>query len=208
MLIVLSVFLILAVFMASVSAVDDNAALGTDEAVDQTDETLAVEGSSAGTTDDDSGLKELDDGNKSTKNLLGATNDKEILGSTITVDGNTFLDIQNAIDSATAEDTIYLNSQIYTGSGTEINIDKSLTIIGSEGCTLDAQGQSRIFNVAAADVTFKNITLINGQVTGYGGAIYPAYVDQYLGANSRYCGVVRLLEVPVGRGCANFRYGL
>ena len=114
-LIVLSVFLILAVFMASVSAVDDNAALGTDEAVDQTDETLAVEGSSAGTTDD-SGLKELDDGNKSTKNLLGATNDKEILGSTITVDGNTFLDIQNAIDSATAEDTIYLNSQIYTGS--------------------------------------------------------------------------------------------
>ena len=63
--------------MASVSAVDDNAALGTDEAVDQTDETLAVEGSSAGTTDDDSGLKELDDGNKSTKNLLGATNDKE-----------------------------------------------------------------------------------------------------------------------------------
>ena len=112
--------------MASVSAVDDNAALGTDEAVDQTDETLAVEGSSAGTTDDDSGLKELDDGNKSTKNLLGATNDKEILGSTITVGGNTFLDIQNAIDSATAEDTIYLNSQIYTGSGSEINIDKSL----------------------------------------------------------------------------------
>ena len=171
-LIVLSVFLILAVFMASVSAVDDNAALGTDEAVDQADETLAVEGSSAGTTDDDSGLKELDDGNKSTKNLLGATNDKEILGSTITVDGNTFLDIQNAIDSATAEDTIYLNSQIYTGSGSEINIDKSLTIIGSEGCTLDAQGQSRIFNVAAADVTFKNITLINGRSSADGGAIY------------------------------------
>ena len=108
-LIVLSVFLILAVFMASVSAVDDNAALGTDEAVDQTDETLAVEGSSAGTSDDDSGLKELDDGNKSTKNLLGATNDKELLGSTITVGGNTFLDIQNAIDNELKEQGVQRN---------------------------------------------------------------------------------------------------
>ena len=157
------------------AATDNNTTLtqSTDNVVngENIGEILTVEGSSAGTTDDDSGLKELDDGNKSTKNLLGATNDKELLGRTITVDGNTFLDIMYAIDSATAGDTIYLNSPLYTGSGTPIAINKKLTIIGCEGCTLDAQGKSDIFRLVCGvdgvyifgSVKLYNITFCNSK---------------------------------------------
>ena len=174
MLIILSVFFTLIVFMGTVSAAsDDNATLSqeTDDIInkDNTDEILTSEVSSAG--NEGSGLKELDNGNKSMKNLLASSEDENILGSTINVEGNTFTDIQNAINNANEGDTIYLQSPYYTGLGTEITISKKLTIIGFEGCTLDAQQQSRIF-VSNSTITLNNIKFINVTTQSVGGAIY------------------------------------
>lgn len=61
-------------------------------------------------------------------NLQAAAN-PELLGATITPAGQTFADIQNAIDSVSDGDTIYL-SCLYTGSST-ISNSKKLTFIGN-----------------------------------------------------------------------------
>ena len=53
-----------------------------------------------------------------------------------------------------------------------INISANNVVIDGKGVTLDAQGMSRIFNITGANVTVKNITLVNGNVSGNGGAIY------------------------------------
>ena len=87
----------------------------------------------------------------------------------------TFNDIANLITGASAGSTIYLNGDTYIGSGSHINIGKSLTIDG-QGATLDAQQKSRIFNVPnGVTVILNNIKFINGKATGTGvcgGAIY------------------------------------
>ena len=44
---------------------------------------------------------------------------------------NTFDHIQKSIDGASNGDTIYLNGTTYYGNGTQIKINKSITIIGS-----------------------------------------------------------------------------
>lgn len=87
------------------------------------------------------------------------------------VSGGTFADIQEAISSAESGATIELDG-LYNGSGTSITIDKNnLTIIGNNAI-LDAQCQSRIFNITWTGVTLKNIKFINGNATDKGGAIY------------------------------------
>lgn len=86
------------------------------------------------------------------------------------VSGNTFKDIQNAIDKASANDVITLEGT-YTGSGSEITINKAITIQSSTKATLDAKSKSRIFKITADNVVLKNLTLINGKSTE-GGAIY------------------------------------
>jgi hypothetical protein len=87
------------------------------------------------------------------------------------VSGGTFADIQEAISSAESGATIELDG-LYNGSGTAITIDKNnITIIGNNAI-LDAQCQSRIFNITGTGVTLKNIKFINGNATDSGGAIY------------------------------------
>ena len=128
---------------------------GTDEAVDQTDETLAVEESSAGSGT--SGLRELEHDN---------------LGENKAVEGNTFGDIQTAIYNSNPGDTIIL-SGLYTGSGTPIDVFKdNLTFIGENDATLDANGLSGILNIQGYHITIKNISFINANKNDYdGGAI-------------------------------------
>ena len=120
----LSVFLILMIFIGSASAAsDENNTLSQsiDEVIDyNNNEILSVEVSSAG---NDSSLKELE-----TKNILKANNDNDILSSNITVEGNTFNDIQNEINKANNGDTIILDG-IYTESGKQIVINQTLTFI-------------------------------------------------------------------------------
>ena len=154
----LSVFLILFVLMGSVSAINDNI---TDLSQD-TDNAIAQEKISTG--NDDSSLKEIEN-NEILKTDSENTTLKTLVG------GNTFADIQTVIDSAASGDTLELNG-LYKGSGTPVIIDKNnLTIVGNDAI-LDAQGQSRIFNITGTGIILKNIGFINGNATDKGGAIY------------------------------------
>ena len=76
------------------------------------------------------------------------TNSNDLLnnGESVYVDGNTFDDIQRALNSASDRDKIYLNNSLFTGNGKVININKSISIYGN-GATLDAQKKSSILNV-------------------------------------------------------------
>ena len=71
----------------------------------------------------------------------------------------TFTDIQTAIDNASENDTIELEG-IYAGQGSEIKIDKAITISSKNGATLDAQFKSNIFNISNVNVCLKNLNLI------------------------------------------------
>ena len=72
----------------------------------------------------------------------------------------TFTDIQAAIDNASENDTIELEGT-YKSQGSEIKIDKAITISSKNGATLDAQFKSNIFNISNVNVCLKNLNLIN-----------------------------------------------
>ena len=88
------------------------------------------------------------------------------------VQGNSFTDIQNAINSASSGDTINLGGKNYTGNSA-INIPNSLTSLIISGgdvgvmSKLDAQNTSQIINIGNinthinVEVVFKNIKFIN-----------------------------------------------
>ena len=87
-------------------------------------------------------------------------------------DNGTFTALQQKINNAGDNSTIiFANNYTYDDGFTAngILIDKSLTIDG-KGYTINANHQSRIFNITAANVTLKNITFINGNAS-YGGTI-------------------------------------
>ena len=52
-----------------------------------------------------------------------------------------------------------------------IVIDKAI-IINGNGCVIDAKEKARIFYVISSDVVLENITFINGNSSGNGGAVY------------------------------------
>lgn len=80
----------------------------------------------------------------------------------IYVEGNTFEDIQNAINSASENDTLVLNGT-YFGNGSQIIVNKSLTITSDNGnCIIDANELSRCFYIAADNVVLKDISITRG----------------------------------------------
>ncbi len=81
------------------------------------------------------------------------------VGNSITVNGNTFEDIQNTIDMANDNDIIILSGS-YKGNGSAIVVNKPLTFKGSNAI-LDAKGISDIFNINDPNVTLSNITFNN-----------------------------------------------
>ena len=89
------------------------------------------------------------------------------------VKGNTFYDIQQAIDNTPAGSILYLKGITYTNNiGDSIKINKAITIIGSEGTVLDAEGKSGIFDITQQNnkANIENITFLNGNASN-GGAI-------------------------------------
>ena len=131
--------------MGSVSAADTNSTQTLNHNADG--EILTVEVSSTGGA---SGLNELEN------------RDNTVLSETHKVGGNTFQNISNTINKTNPGDTILLNGT-YEGNGSQISINtENLTIIGTNNCILDAQGNSRIFNILTNNITIKNITFING----------------------------------------------
>ena len=101
------------------------------------------------------------------KEILKTNNENTTLKEPVS--GGTFNDIQTAINNATSGSIIEL-SGLYIGNGTQITINKKLTIIGTDDATLDAQGKSKIFYFNADYITLKNIKFINGN-SETGGAI-------------------------------------
>uniref|UniRef100_UPI00386D9648 hypothetical protein n=1 Tax=Methanobrevibacter sp. TaxID=66852 RepID=UPI00386D9648 len=89
------------------------------------------------------------------------------------VTGNTFTDIQNAIDATPAGETVYLKGITYTNDmHANMVINKPITIVGMDGTVLDAQSYSRIFNIndGVSNVELANITFINGRLEHVNGA--------------------------------------
>ena len=125
--------------------------------------TLADEGVSIGETPGDAV--------QSTDDVLAGDGDE--------INYKSFSEVQQQINNANAGDTIYV-SGVYKGTGTQITINKALTIEGVESedsaneyAYFDADGLSRIFSVTASDVVLKNLVIRNGNA-GYndGGAVY------------------------------------
>jgi len=93
------------------------------------------------------------------------------LTSSISVSGDSFEDVQYAVKCATSNDVIELEGY-YHGNRNPINIDKSVTIKGSDnGATLDAKKLSNVFVIKANNVTLKDLTIKNS----YGSAILNEY---------------------------------
>ena len=102
----------------------------------------------------------------------------EPLTDTISVDGDTFKDIQDKIDESNDGDTIYLNGKTYIGNGTQITLNKSITIDGSSPngdskAIIDANDSSRafyangIYNIILKNIIFQKLKFVES-----GGAIY------------------------------------
>ncbi len=83
--------------------------------------------------------------------------------------------VQQQINNAKAGDTVHV-SGYYLGTGTQIEIDKALTIEGDGDngyAYFDADSKSRIFYVSASGVTLKNLVMRNGDADyDDGGAVY------------------------------------
>ena len=100
-----------------------------------------------------------------------------VLADSVSVNGNSFADIQKSINSANSGDTIKLNANTYVGNGTQIIVNKSLTFdgTGSDGskAVLDANDSSRIFYISGNySVVFKNIIFQKARVNSAGCVIY------------------------------------
>ena len=92
-------------------------------------------------------------------------------GDTYYPEGNTFQDIQDAINRAQHGDIINLGGRTYIGNGTPISVNKQLYFWGAKDnirATLDAQNQSRIFTVAKnlGFLSISGINFINGYCAG------------------------------------------
>lgn len=109
--------------------------------------------------------------------LLMEDSDNHCLKSDIHISGNTFNDIQTAINNANAGDIIFLNGNTYYGSGNEISISKQITLVGGSSLNdnnlakLDAKSLSRIFIITGGKVVISGISFINGYHKTYSGAI-------------------------------------
>ena len=104
------------------------------------------------------------------------------------VEGTGFSSIQRAIDAASPGDVIFLKGITYENDfNHQMVIDKPITIIGTDGTVLDAEGESRIFNVNndISGVNLANIEFING---------YASEEGDYSGGAIRF-----------GNGCNNIK---
>lgn len=99
--------------------------------------------------------------------------DRTISGTPATVNISNTGRIQNAVDVAATDATINLGEGIFSNTNT-ININKSLSLIGvgQTSTIINGNNNFRVFNIAAGDVTFANLTIQNGNAgSGNGGGI-------------------------------------
>ena len=136
--------MLLFLFAVGIASASDNV---TDDFVDMESDIVEIE-----STDEDVSL---------------GVSEEDSLQKTVTVTGNTFDDIQDAVDSASKGDVIKL-SGTYSGSYS-ISVKKSITLQGdSKKATLLMDGYSSIIQADNVKVTLKNIIFKN---SGYSAII-------------------------------------
>lgn len=101
------------------------------------------------------------------------------VGTNTTIDGdgsqeNPFNNLDLALNHASDNDTIYVNTGNYTGAkNTNLEINHEVTIQGVGDVVFDANKSSRIFTVTSKNVVLNNLTFSNGNGSlEYGGAIH------------------------------------
>lgn len=111
---------------------------------------------------------------------IGQNYDEEIIG----VDDGTFTDLKSKVGNLMMvqitldRNYVYDYSYDYRLGDDGISIDKSFLIIDGNGHTIDAGGQSRIFNIKfGSKVILQNINFVNAYSSGDGGAIYVHDLD-------------------------------
>lgn len=168
-------FIVLSFSIIAVSATDSNVSSDVyDISLDDIDDSIDVKYLDESNLDSSSHMS----AEKAVKNNGDVDKSKDIVRLNEGYSGK-FSDIQSMIDDASAGDTIYLDNKTYFGDGAEIKINKeNITISGatfndpSKMSILDAKELARIFNSSAFGCTFKNLILINGNASGYGGAVF------------------------------------
>ena len=127
---------------------------------------------------------------------LGVSKNNEILGAEYTLNGGTFADIRNKVNSAKSGDTIKLKGTFVAEKNFDyILVNKKLTFIGDSSTKLDAKKLTHMFviNSTGAGSTFKNIKFVNGYRNGNGGAVYVntnnvSFINCEFRSNSAYHG--------------------
>ena len=105
---------------------------------------------------------------------LENSQDNEILGTTYTLNGGTFRDIQEKINGASDGDTIELNGDFTPATpGEGITLKKRLVITSPTSATLNGQGSTQILSIEKKGVesNINNLKFINGYSENEGGAI-------------------------------------
>ena len=163
----ISIILLLIVSLGSVSASDillnDYDVGAGDLSVDESSSEIIHADANVGDVGDNI---DSNDGTDVDENVNGMSQN----GETVKQKGQTFKDIQNAINQAKENDTIVLEGT-YIGSGTEIKVNKTVKIVSlSNKATLNGNNKSRIFNIVSKNVVLSNLNFINGK-SKQGGAI-------------------------------------
>ena len=135
--------------------------------------TLEVENDDVNTqeTENEVSLETNNKKTRSSRDVLKVSNNSPLRADPT---GQTFADIQTAINKTSAGETVFLNGKNYTGNQL-ITIDRDITIDGasksnsSQVSILDANGTYGIFNSSKHNVVLKNLIFENPDlsVTGY-----------------------------------------
>lgn len=128
--------------------------------IDSTDEVLAID-----SVDDIQTTQDI------SADLSISVEDESPLSSEKTVNGSGMSDIDAAVKSASAGDTIKLENDVEQDTNTYVMLNKAITLDG-QGHSIDMKGISYAFRVHNAQVILKNLTIKNGADASYGGAIY------------------------------------
>lgn len=135
--------------------------------------TLEVENDNVNTqeTENEVSLETNNKKTRSSRDVLKVSNNSPLRADPT---GQTFADIQTAINKTSAGETVFLNGKNYNGNQ-QITIDRDITIDGASKSNsnlvsiLDANGTYGIFNSGKHNVVLKNLIFENPDlsVTGY-----------------------------------------
>lgn len=163
--------ILIALFSIGTAVASDNANLnssdltqGSNDIVSISEDTSDIETndliSANPIQDSQDSENEIISNDKENNQVLSSSNDDEVLGKTITVNGKWFVNIRTAYNDAKNGDVIDLSGNIYSGENSELKFiaNKRVTIANGvlDGSISKFQGISTIKNCVLENITFKN----------------------------------------------------